>query len=56
LPVALPWCGWKEKHVVCQVQLWERARSSLLREEHACMLRGEAVRRRAELGCAEIKG
>lgn len=30
LPVALPWCGWKEKHVVCQVQLWERARSSLL--------------------------
>lgn len=30
LPVALPWCGWKEKHVVCQVQLWERVRPSLL--------------------------
>lgn len=30
LPVALPWCRWKEKHVVCQVQLWERDRSSLL--------------------------
>lgn len=30
LPIALPWCGWKEKHVVCQVQLLERARPSLL--------------------------
>lgn len=56
LPVALPWCGWKEKHVVCQVQLWERARSSLLWEKHAHILIGEARRRRAELGCREIKG
>lgn len=51
LPIALPWCGWKEKHVVCQVQLLERARPSLL-----CILIGEAIRRRVELGCAVIKG
>lgn len=56
LPVALPWCGWKAKHAVCQVKLWERARSSLLREWHASILTGEAIRRRAELGCAAVKG
>lgn len=56
LPIALPWCGWKEKHVVCQVQLLERARPSLLWEEHACILIGEAARRRVELGSAAIEG
>lgn len=57
LPAELPCCGWEEKHVVCQVQLWERARSSLLWAECACTLIGEPVRvSAAELGCAEIKG
>lgn len=56
LPTALPWCGWKEKHVVCQVQLLERARPSLFWEKHACILIGEARRRGVELGCAAIKG